>query len=106
MGYPTDKNGESCSAFHTGRDENVVEHAHEHRAVIPAVPAMKKTDIYPMTAEWSRIEMWQSLTLAISEAHGAISLNELRSMSVETLINRLAPNGIRFSYHPTKAVKG
>lgn len=54
---------------------------------------------------WPLIETWGTLRRALHEAHIAISLEQLRRMTVEEVIQKIGPAGIRFEYHPTKAPK-
>lgn len=54
---------------------------------------------------WPLIETWDTLRRAMNEAHIPMSLEQLRTMTVEQLIEKVGPAGIRFEYFPTKAPK-
>lgn len=53
------------------------------------------------------LEMYKSLQIAVDEAGGCgyHDINELSEMTVLDLIERLAPNGIRFCYSKPKEKK-
>jgi hypothetical protein len=103
MGYPTDKNGESCSQFHTGRDEDQP----SAKPAAPSVPAAVKPQRITTEDEraWALVETWDSLRRSLVEAGLIISLEQLRTMPVSQLIQRIAAAGIRFDFHPTKVLR-